>query len=113
MTEYTETRLLIYTDAFFMWTFGGTTQPRPLADADASDAEIVQAIQGYQGVGGTYQVVGREILYNRLVSLNPGGALPENQPLVREIRTLTQNRMETELTNAEGVTTVLIYTRVE
>ena len=113
VTEFTQTRILIYTDSFFAWVFGGTDQQRPLAPAGASDAQIVAAIQGYQGVAGTYLIDGRDIIYNRLAAQNPGGQLPENQPLVRRIRALTETRLATEATNADGVTTVLLYRRAE
>ena len=39
--------------------------------------------------------------------------LLENQPLVREIRTLTSNMLETQATNADRVTTINSYTCVE
>ncbi len=113
VTEFTQPRILIYTDSFFAWVFGGTDVERPLTGEDASDAEIVAAIAGFQAVAGTYLIDGTDIVYHRLASLNPNGQLPENQPLVRQIRALTQTRLATQLTNADGVTTVLLYRRAE
>jgi hypothetical protein len=108
--EYEHPRFLIYTDAFFMWAFVGNGD-RPTGDL--TDAQIVQAVSQYNSVGGTYIRDGATIMYNQVVSVNPNASLPENQPLVREIRTLTANRLVTQATNAQGVTNLNIYRRVE
>jgi len=110
ITEFNRPRFLIYTDAFFMWAFVGNGE-RPTGDL--TDAQIVQAVSQYNSVGGTYIRDGATIRYNQVVSMNPNISLPENQPMVREIRTLTANRLVTQATNAEGVTTLNIYRRVE
>ena len=67
----------------------------------------------YGSVAGTYIRDGASLTYNRLISLIPNQMAPENQPQQREIRMLTRRRLETQATNADGVTFVLIYTRVE
>lgn len=109
VTAYENPRYLIYTNSHFMWAFESNGE-RPTG---GSDAEISQAAQMYASVGGTYIRDGATISYNQLISLNPNGMLPENQPLVRQIRLLTPNALETQLTNAEGVTSILRYVRVE
>jgi hypothetical protein len=103
-------RLLIYTDAYYMWAFESGGQPRPLGD---TDAEVAQAARLYQSNAGTYMREGSTITYTRMVALNPNLMLPENQQQVRQIRVLTADRLETQATNAEGVTTILKYRRVE
>jgi hypothetical protein len=108
-TLYENPRYLIYTNTHFMWAFEENGK-RPTG---SSDAEISQAAQMYQSVAGTYIRDGATIIYNRSIALNPNGMLPENQPLVRQIRLLTPNALETQLTNAEGVTSILRYVRVE
>ena len=80
---------------------------------ELSDAEFLEGLQGYQSVAGTYIRDGATIIYNRLITLNPNGMLPENQPFVREIRALIRNVSVTQATNAAGVTNLLIYERVE
>ena len=113
--EYDNPRLLIYTDAFFMWAFVTGPGPRPLLPppGEASDAEIAEVTRRYASVAGTYIRDGATLTYNRLISLIPNQMVPENQPAVRVIRTLTANRLQTQATNADGVTVVLTYTRVE
>jgi hypothetical protein len=109
VTAYENPRYLIYTNTHFMWAFEENGE-RPTGD---SDAEVSQAAQMYQSVAGTYIRDGATIMYNRVIALNPNGMLPESQPLTRQIRLLTPNALETQLTNAEGVTSVLRYVRVE
>ena len=109
VTQFTQYRLLIYTKAFFTWVFLGEGD-RPLG---GSDAEIVQATQQFNTAAGTYIRDGVNIIYNRRASTNPNGEQPENQPLVRQIRALTANTLVTQVTNAEGVTALLVYQRVE
>ena len=110
LVEFNATRYLIYTDAFFNYTFVPEgEQPT----GDLTDAQIVQRATTYVSVGGTYMRDGTRIVYNRRVTLNPNTMLPENQPQIREIRTLTANRLVTQATNANGVTTLLIYDRLE
>ena len=113
--EYDTPRLLIYTDTFFMWAFVTGQGPRPLLPppGQASDAEIAEVTRRYTSVAGTYIRDGTALTYNRLISLIPNQMAPENQPSVRVIRTLTANRLQTQATNADGVTVVLTYTRVE
>ena len=113
--EYDNPRLLIYTDAFFMWAFVTGQGPRPLLPppGEASDAEIAEAARRYFSVAGTYIRDGASLTYNRLIANIPNQMAPENQPSVRVIRTLTANRLQTQATNADGVTLVLTYTRVE
>ena len=48
-----------------------------------------------------------------MTAINSNAVLPENQPQVRQIENLTSNRLETSATNANGVKTILKYTRVE
>ncbi len=115
VTQFDRLRLLIYTDSFFMWAFETSDGPRALLPppGEASDGQLAEAFQGYSSNAGTYIRDGNQIIYNRLLTMAPNGMQPENQPLVREIRLLTRNRLETQLTNDQGVTTVLIYERVE
>ncbi len=115
VTSFDRLRLLIYTDSFFMWAFETSTGPRsPLSPPnETSDAEFGEVARQYASVAGTYMRDGPTIIYNRLLSLVPNGMLRENQPFVRQIRLLTPNRLETQATNADGVTNVLIYERVE
>jgi len=110
LTEFTQQRYLIYTDAFFNYTFV-LEGDRPTGDL--SDAQFLQAASQYVAIGGTYIRDGFIIRYNRRVSLNPNASLPENQPQIREIRTLTANRLVTQVTDDAGVTTLLIYNRIE
>ena len=115
LTTVTQPRLLIYTDAFFMWAFDMSEDGRALLPplGEASDAQIGAVAREYNSVAGTYIREGATIRYNQLVAVNPNLMARENQPLIREIRMLTANRLETQLTNADGVTAVLIYRRVE
>ena len=115
LTTVTQPRLLIYTDAFFMWAFDMSEDGRALLPplGEASDAQIGAVAREYNSVAGTYIREGATITYNRLVAINPNLMAPENQPQVREIRLLTANRLETQFTNEDGVTAVLIYRRVE
>ena len=104
-------RLLNFTDAYFFLLFESEGDPRPTGQL--SDEQILQAVQRMQGWAGTYMRDGVDIIYNRHITINPNAMLPENQPLVRQIRTLTRRTLETEATNADGITTILRYTRVE
>ena len=115
LTTVTQPRLLIYTDAFFMWAFDGSEDGRALLPPpdQTSDAQIGAVAREYNSVAGTYIREGATIRYNQLVALVPNAMAPENQPLVREIRMLTANRLETQVTNEDGVTLVLIYRRIE
>jgi len=115
VTQLTNPRLLIYTEGYFMWAFDTATEPRALLPppAETSDEEIGRVARQYGSVAGTYIRDGATLEYNRLISLVPNQMVPENQPQVREIRTLTSNILETQATNAAGVTTILKYTRVE
>ena len=109
-------RLLIYTEAYFMWAFVTGTEPRPLLPppGEATDEQVAAAARQYLSVAGTYIRDGATLTYNRLISSIPNLMAPENQPQApRTIRLLTKNRLETQVTNAEGVTTVLVYRRVE
>ncbi len=110
LIQFTQPRYLIYTDAFFNYTFV-LEGDRPTGDL--SDAEFLQAASQYVSVGGTYIRDGFTIRYNRRAALNPNASLPENQPQIREIRALTANTLVTQGTNADGVTTLLIYARIE
>ena len=67
----------------------------------------------YNSAAGTYELDGSSLRYNRIVSIGPARMLPENQPYVRQLVTLTSNRLETATTNSAGVTTILKYARVE
>lgn len=115
VTTITQPRLLIYTDAFFMWAFDMSEDGRALLPPldQTSDAQIGAVAREYNSVAGTYIREGATLTYNRLVALAPNAMAPENQPQVREIRLLTANRLETQFTNADGVTVVLSYRRVE
>ncbi len=99
--------LLIYTEGYVMWAFVTGTEPRPV------DATIGEAARQYISAGGTYELDGSTLRYHRFVSLYPGAMVPANQPLVRELVTLTATSLETSGTNANGVTTILRYTRLE
>ncbi len=105
--------LLIYTEGYFMWALVLGTEPRPVPDGSPSDTEMAKAARLYNSAGGTYELDGSALRYNRIVSIGPGRMLPENQPYVRQLVTLTSNRLETATTNTAGVTTTLKYTRVE
>ena len=107
--------LLIYTDGYFMWTIIGGTEPRPVLTGTppVSDEEIGRVARFYNSSAGTYELDGSTLRYNRMVATIPNAMLPENQPLEREVVTPTSNRLETSATNANGVTTILKYTRVE
>lgn len=109
--EITNPRILIYTKAFFSWSF--ENNDREVVQGSASDRQIADALRGLNIAAGTYMVVGDQIKYIRYVTGNPNGQLPENQPFIRDIRTLTATRLETAVTNDEGVTTILRYRRAE
>lgn len=110
VTVFEHPRLLNYTDTHFFLIFETEGGPRPTGD---SDQEISEAAQRFQAWGGTYIRDGLDIVYNRTLTLNPNLMLPEAQPLVRQIRTLTPSMLETQGTNDEGITTILRYERVE
>ena len=99
--------LLVYTDRHVMWAFVTGTEPRPV------DADIGRAAQRYISAGGTYELDGSTLRYTRFVSLHPAAMLPDNQPFERQLVALTSDRLETSGTNADEVTTILRYTRVE
>lgn len=114
--QFSNMRILIYTESFFMWAFDNATEPRPLLSQNpqnSSDAEIGRVARQYQSTGGTYQLDGNTIIYNRLIDMVPNGMAPENQPFIRNIRMLTANRLETQITNNEGNIVVLRYVRME
>ncbi len=105
--------ILIYTEQYFSWEFVLGTEPRPVLGDSLSDAEIGKVARLYNSAAGTYELDRSTLRYNRIVSIGPARMLPENQPYVRQLVTLTSNRLETRATNATGVTTILKYTRVE
>ena len=104
---------LIYTEGHFMWAVVLGTEPRPVLGDSPSDAEIGKVARLYNSAAGTYELDGSSLRYNRIVSIGPARMLPENQPYVRQLVTLTSNRLETATTNSAGVTTILKYARVE
>ncbi len=104
--------LLIYTEGYFAYLIDNSTEPRPVIE-QATNAQIVASINPLAFAAGTYQLDGSTLRYDRMTNINPNGVLPENQPLVRQLENLTSNRLETSLTNANGVKTILKYTRVE
>ena len=73
---------------------------------------VFSALEQFNAVE-TYIRDGENLIYNRLISQIPNQMVPENSRQERVIRLLTRNRLETQATNADGVTTVLVYTRVE
>lgn len=111
LLEFTRPRYLIYTDAYFSYTFV-LEGDRPTG-TDLTQAQIAQAATTYVSVAGTYVRDGIDIRYDRRASFIPNGALPQNQPQIRQIRVLTANRLVTEVTNPDGVTVALIYDRLE
>ena len=116
VTPAAQARLLMYTKSHFMWAFdNGAPARTPISGpgADASDAEWGRFARQYQSSGGTYRLDGSTITYIHRVSLVPNTMLPENQTQVRQIRTLTPTFLETQVTNPDGVTTILRYRRVE
>ena len=104
---------LIYTEGYFMWSFLTGTEPRPFLGSSPSDEALIDVWQQYNTAAGTYELNNMTLTYTRLVTLDPALMLPVNQPLVRRLVVLTADRLETSLTNANGVTTILKYTRVE
>lgn len=104
--------ILVYGRTHFAWALDMAPQSRPVRESP-SDAQVVEAIQFYTSTAGTYQLNGKEIRYQRTVNLAPAGMQPENQPQVRQVRSLTQDRLETSGTSADGITTILRYERVE
>ena len=104
--------LFILTEAHFAFLIDNSTEPRR-AIQQATDAQIVALINPLAFSAGTYEFDGSTISYDRMTNINPNGALPENQPLVRQVENLTSNRLETSATNANGVKTILKYNRVE
>ena len=90
-----------------MWAFVTGRAARPL------DSTIGEAARRYISAGATYEVDGSKLRYHRFVSLRPGVMLLDNQPLERNLVSLTATTLETSVTNADGVTTVLRYTRLE
>ena len=104
--------ILVYGTSHFAWALDMAPEERPVFE-EPTDAQVVESIQFYTSTAGTYELDGRTIRYHRTQNLNPVGTLPENQPQVRQVRNLTRNRLETAGTNADGVTTILRYQRVE
>ncbi len=104
--------LLIYTEGYFAYLIDNSTERRPILQ-QPTDAQIVALINPLAFAAGTYQLDGSTLRYDRMTNINPNGVLPENQPLVRQLENLTSNRLETSATNANGVKTILKYTRVE
>ncbi len=66
--------LLIYTEGYFMWALVLGTESRPVPDGSPSDAEIAKAARLYNSAGGTYELIGSTLRYNRVVSIGPGNA---------------------------------------
>ena len=104
--------LFILTGEHFAYLIDNSRERRPTLQ-QPTDAQIVELISPLAFAAGTYQFDGSTIRYDRMTSINPNGALPENQPLVRQVENLTSNRLETSATNADGVKVILKYTRVE
>lgn len=103
--------LLLFTDRHFAWVLDSNTEPRrPVADA--TDAQIVALLQGVAANAGTYEIEGATIRYFRTVAIDPAAVQPEAQPFERRFR-ITGDRLETTGTNANGVTTINRYRRVE
>jgi len=109
VVEFTQPRILIYTDAYFSWAFE-PEEARPIGD---SDAVVAAAARAYNTAAGTYIRDGVNILYDRRVATNPAARQAAAQPVIRRIRVLTATRLVTEATNPEGVTTLLVYERAE
>ncbi len=109
--EVTNPRILIYTEGFFSWTF--ENNDRVAVQGAATDSQIADALRGLNIAAGTYMIVGDQIKYIRHVTGNPNAQLPQNQPFMRTIRTLTANRLETSVTDDDGVTLILRYRRAE
>ncbi len=106
--------LLIYTDEYFSWAFERGNEPRPLLGEYPSDEELGAAARRYTSASGTYERDGSVLRYNRIVAMSPNAMLPENQPYVRELVSLSMYRLQTSsLPNEEGVTQILRYNRVE
>ena len=99
--------LLVYSEGYVMWAFVTGSEPR------RADATIGDAARHYASAGADYELDGSTLRYHRFVSLHPRAMLPENQPLVRELVALTATSLETSGTNADGVTLILRYTRLE
>lgn len=112
MGEQIQPSLFILTEEHFAYLIDNSREPRP-ALQDPTDAQIVETIAPLVFAAGTYQFDGSTIRYDRMTAINPNAVLPENQPQVRQIENLTSNRLETSATNANGVKTILKYTRVE
>jgi hypothetical protein len=110
VVEFTQPRYLIYTDAFFSWSFVGEGE-RPTGDL--TDEQFLQVASEYNTAAGTYIRDGTSIRYNIRAAINPNLSAAANQPLIREIRVLTATRLVTQVTNADGVTTLLVYDRAE
>ncbi len=108
-------RILIYTETYFSWVFDMSQEPRPMLPpaAETSDAEFGAVARFMNVSSGTYQRVGSTIIYNRTSAVAPNAMAPENQPFIREIRTLTPTRLETQVTNDQGITQILRYYRAE
>lgn len=107
--QFSAPRILIYTDAYFAWAF----EPEDARPLGSSDADVAAAARAYNSAAGTYIRDGVNILYDRRVATDPNTRRAAAQPLVREIRVLTATTLVTQLTNADGVTTLLVYERAE
>jgi len=104
---------LIYTEGYFMWSFLTGVEARPFLSESPSDSELIGVWQQYNTPAGTYELKDRTLTYTRLVTLDPALMLPVNQPPIRQLVALTATTLETSFTTADGVTTILKYTRVE
>lgn len=105
--------LLFYTEGYFAYVLDNADATRAALD-DYTDAQVVEVVTPLAVAAGTYEFDGSTLRYDRMVSINPNAALPENQPLVRQVDHLTRDRLETSVTNEQtGVKTILKYERVE
>lgn len=104
--------LLVYGERHFAWVLDLNEEPRPPIESP-TDAQMAANLQLFTAVSGTYELDGSTLRYHHRVNVNPAGTLPENLPQVRELTRLTSDRLETIATNADGVTTILRYRRVE
>ena len=109
VVDFTQPRILIYTDAYFSWAFE-PEEPRPIGD---SDAVVAAAARAYNTSAGTYIRDGVDIRYDRRVATNPAARQAAAQPFIRQIRVLTATTLVTQATNADGVITLLVYERAE
>lgn len=104
--------LLVYGEDHFVWVLDLNEDPRPTPAEDASDSQIVEVLQGFTAVAGTYELDGKTIRYSWDTAVNPAN-VAQNQPQERDLLELTGDRLVTGVTDEEGVTTTLVYERVE